>query len=130
MLTVFIKTESHFKVDRQRVRETIQNSLKEKGVKGQVEVSLSIVGDRQMRLLNHKYRKLDETTNVLSFPLGGETNHIAFVDAPDGVLRLGDIVISYPQARDEASEENKMMDEKIDELLKHGMEHLLGIHHE
>jgi len=42
---------------------------------------------------------------------------------------LGDIVVSYPQAVKEATEENKLVDDKIVELVLHGLEHLLGNHH-
>ncbi len=130
MITVFIKTESHYTVDRNRVREAIEKVLTAKGVKGKVEVSVNIVGDRMMHALNKKYRKLDETTDVLSFPLSEEVKDKLFVDPPDDILRLGDIVISYPQARQDALEENKLVDDKIDELIEHSMLHLLGQHHD
>jgi len=130
MVNVLIKTESHYTVDRRRIRNTIENILKDKGVKGKVEVSVNIVGDRLMRKLNSKYRNLDETTDVLSFPLSDAVKSVPFVDPPDDTLRLGDIIISYPQAREDAQVEEKLVDDKIDELLEHGMLHLLGVHHE
>lgn len=130
MTTVFIRTESHYTVNRDRIRDKIDEVLKKRGVKGRIEVSVAIVGDRQMRMLNNKYRKLDQTTDVLAFPLSDTSAQTRFVDSPDGVLRLGDIVISYPQARDDASEEEKLVDEKIDELIEHAMSHLLGYNHD
>lgn len=130
MITVLIKTDSHYTVLRNRIRKSVEIVLNEKRVKGKVEVSVAVVGDRMMRTLNKKYRDLDETADVLSFPLSEETRSVPFVDPPDGVLRLGDIVISYPQAVEEASDENKLVDEKIDELVQHGLLHLLGQHHE
>jgi probable rRNA maturation factor len=94
------------------------------------EVSVTIVGDRRMRELNNAYRKVDETTDVLSFPQYDPSQPTSpFVDVPDDVLRLGDIVVSYPQAVKEATEENKLVDDKIVELVLHGLEHLLGNHH-
>lgn len=126
MITVLIKSESHYKVDKKRLKETAERLLQKRGVKGKVEVSVSIVGDRLMKKLNNKYRGLDETTAVLSFPLSGSNFKTPFVDLPDGVLRLGDIVISYPQAREAASEEGKLVDDKIDELMTHGLKCLLG----
>lgn len=129
MITALIKTESHYTVDRDRVRGIIQKVLVAKGVKGSVEISVSIVGDRLMKRLNGKYRNIPETTDVLSFPMADEIVDTPFVDPPDNILRLGDIVISYPQAREDASEENKLVDDKIDELVEHSMLHLLGQHH-
>lgn len=130
MITVLFKSESHYTIDRDRVRSVIEKLLLSKGVKGKVEVSVSIVGDRLMKNLNQKYRDIDETTDVLSFPMTEEVKDKPFVEPPDNVLRLGDIIISYPQAREDALEENKLVDDKIDELVEHSMLHLLGQHHE
>lgn len=130
MINILFQTESHFPVDRKKVRQAIISVL-EKKLKSDAEVSVSIVGDRQMKDLNKKYRKLDATTDVLSFPFNDPSVHdLPFVDPPDKVLRLGDIVVSFPQAVSEAAEENKMVDEVIVELVLHGLNHLLGIHHE
>lgn len=130
MITVLIKTESHYHIDRERVRKKIETFLLGRGVRGKVEISVTVVGDRFMRNINRKYRKVDETTDVLSFPMSEEVKDKLFVDPPDSVLRLGDIVISYPQAREDAVDENKLVDDKIDELIEHSLLHLLGQHHE
>ena len=126
MITVLIKTESHYRVDLSRVRETIAGFLREKGVRGNCEVSLSVVGDRLMRRLNSQYRNLNESAVILSFPFTDEKGRVPFASPPDDVLRLGEIVISYPQVRELAIEENKLIDDKIDELVLHGIRHLLG----
>jgi probable rRNA maturation factor len=83
-----------------------------------------------MKQLNRDFRKIDSTTDVLSFGLNDPiAKNIPFAAVPDDVLRLGDIVISYPQAVKEAGEENKMVDDKVIELVLHGLNHLMGIHH-
>ena len=129
MVRVFIKTDSHYTVDRSRVRDKITDLLFKKGVKANSEVSIAVVGDRLMRTLNRVYRKVDETTDVLSFPLTESSTKAPFIDPPDKVLRLGDIIISYPQAIEESIDDNKLVDDKIDELVEHGLLHLLGQHH-
>ncbi|MBI5019518.1 rRNA maturation RNase YbeY [Candidatus Gottesmanbacteria bacterium] len=130
MITVLFQTESHFPVKKSVIAEAIETSLKGR-VTSPTEVSVTIVGDRRMLELNSHYRQKDHTTDVLSFPQYDPTQPAApFVDMPDGVLRLGDIVVSYPQAVKEATEENKLVDDKIVELVLHGLEHLLGNHHE
>lgn len=130
MVDVLFRTESHYPASRKKIIASVQNSLSGK-IKRPVEVSISIVGDRQMRQLNKTYRNLDSTTDVLSFPLNDASRPdlVQFVDAPDGVLRLGDIVISYPQAVAEAAADSVLVDEKIIFLVLHGLDHLLGIHH-
>ncbi len=128
MISVLFQTESHFPVDRKKVKAAIVKAL-EGRLTSETEVSVAIVGDRRMRGLNRTYRKVDETTDVLSFPLNDPTSFGAFVDSPDGVLRLGDIIVSYPQAVMEAAEKNRLVDDTIVELVLHGLEHLLGNHH-
>lgn len=137
MITVLIYKESRFPVDRLRLKTFVQKYLELK-VRGKIEVGVSIVGDRKMRQLNSDYRKLSGTTDVLSFPLSDphatsrEDVRVGFSparSAPDDILRLGDVVISYPQAVLDAAENNKLVDQEIEELVTHGLDHLLGIHH-
>lgn len=130
MITVLIQTESHFPVDAQAIKDSVVRSLQHRAT-GDTEVSITIVGDRRMKALNSFYRKRDTTTDVLSFPQNDPSQPMApFPPTPDGVLRLGDIVVSYPQAVVEATEENMLVLDKIIELALHGLEHLLGNHHE
>ena len=127
MITVLFQTESHFPCNRKKIKDAVAAVLGGK-VKRSVEVSVSIVGDRRMHQLNKQYRNIDDTTDVLSFGLNESAEKSEqFVEAPDNILRLGDIVVSYPQAIAEAAEENKMVDDKIIELVLHGLNHLLGI---
>ena len=129
MISVLLTTESHFPVDRSKIKQAIIESLAKK-VLSRAEVSVTIVGDRRMRELNQRYRQIDDTTDVLSFPQNDPSvASLPFVAPPDNVLRLGDIVVSYPQALEEAAETNKLVDEMIVELVLHGLDHLLGIHH-
>lgn len=129
MANVLIRADSRFPLDRRRIRQTINRILAVQGVGAEAEVSVFIVGDRKMRALNCQYRWKKGTALVLAFPLEiAETDtSVGFASAPDNILRLGDIVISYPQARQKAIKEQVLIDEKIEELVKHGMKHLLGI---
>ncbi len=130
MITVLFKTESHFPVDAQAIKDAVTKSL-DLRVQSDTEVSISIVGDRRMKMLNSLYRKIETTTDVLSFPQNDPSQPTTpFVPPPDGMIRLGDIVVSYPQAVIEAGEDNVLVLDKIIELVLHGLEHLLGNHHE
>lgn len=137
MINVLIYTESRFPADRSRVRKFVEGYLAQK-LSGSIEVGISIVGDRKMKMLNTRYRKLPETTDVLSFPIDdpSTSNRIGIAagfspekSSPDHVFRLGDVVVSYPQAVLSASENNRLVDQVIEELIAHGLNHLLGIHH-
>ncbi len=124
MIRVLFQTESHFPVTRKKIRDAVVAALAPE-VHRDTEVSVAIVGDRRMRELNKKYRKIDKPTDVLSFGTEGGK----FVEPPDDVLRLGDIVVSYPQAVEEAREGNTLVDDQIVTLVLHGLDHLLGKHH-
>ena len=116
MITVLFQTESRYPINKKQITAAIENFLHDK-VESDVEVSIVIVGDRRMRELNNSYRQKD-------YPFT-----MPFVEPPDEVMHLGDIVVSYPQAVAEAGEENKMVDDMIEFLVLHGLNHLLGNHH-
>lgn len=124
---VLIYVESRYKVNRKLIKSAVASVLEENNVKSPLEVSLAIVGDRKMRKLNKQYRNKEGTANILSFPLSeGEQTAMP----PSEYARLGDIVISYPQVIKDAAAQEMLVDERVDELVRHGMLHLLGLHHE
>jgi len=86
------------------------------------EVSLVLVGNREIRKLNAVFRKKDYPTDVLSFPAGE--------NLPGRVRLLGDVVISVDKARAQAKERGRTFREEIKTLLIHGIVHLLGYDHE
>lgn len=123
---VLIFVESRYQVNRKRIRSLVNNLLKKQGVAGKAEVSIAIVGDRKMRKLSKEYKGEDKTRNVLSFSQAeGES-----AKNPSDALFLGDVVISYPQVIIEAAAQEVLVDEKIEQLVEHGIMHLLGINHE
>lgn len=123
---VLIYVESRYKVNRKRIKAAVQYVLEEQNVQTPVEVSIAIVGDRKMKALNKKYRNKEGTANILEFPLNeGEQTKL-----PSDIMRLGDIVISYPMVIKEAAAQEMLVDDRIEELIRHGMLHLLGLHHE
>ncbi|MBI4529832.1 MAG: rRNA maturation RNase YbeY [Deltaproteobacteria bacterium] len=88
----------------------------------QAELSIALVGNREIRELNARYRDKDQPTDVLSFscegPLEGDQQ------------LLGDVVISLETAAQQAKERGKTLEEEIEDLLIHGILHLLGYDHE
>lgn len=138
MVNVLISADSRFPVSRPVIKEAIEKLLLQKRVTSNAEVSVLICGSRKSRELAKKYLNDDAPHNVLSFPLE-ESGEMAsptgksargFVEFQDGTLVLGDIVICYPIAQEEANADNMMVNDKISELVQHGMLHLLGEHHE
>ena len=121
MISVLITSESRYKIERPKIRQAATRLLEKKGL-DDVEVGIVVVGSRKIKQLNKDFRKLDEVTDVLAFPLEEPRG-------PDEILRLGEVVVCYPLAREQARLENKLVGEKIEELVEHGLRHLLGEHH-
>ncbi len=89
-----------------------------------VELSVLLTGDEQIRILNRDYRKKDKPTDVLAFALReGE-----FGALNEGLL--GDVIVSLPTAQRQAAEQGKGLLEETTMLLAHGLLHLLGWDHE
>ncbi|QQG43162.1 MAG: rRNA maturation RNase YbeY [Candidatus Daviesbacteria bacterium] len=136
MVNIIINSDPRYNIDRGAIRTVVLVSLARHKIVGKVELGVNIVGDRKMHQLNKTYRGIDTTTDILSFALedtqATSLQHIprvGFVSAPDKVLRLGDIVLSYPQVVEDAALDGISVEEEIRSLLEHGVNHLLGIHH-
>ncbi|NMB57126.1 rRNA maturation RNase YbeY [Candidatus Beckwithbacteria bacterium] len=133
MINIIIKSSSRYPIRRKIIKKAIITMLAARQVEDDFEVEVNIIGDRKMRELKKIYLKIDETTDVLSFPLQDDyfiNKKKDFIDNPDNLLRLGTIFISYPQARRQANLHKLLIDEEINQLTEHGMLHLLGFHHE
>ena len=89
------------------------------------EISILFIGDQGIRDLNHQFRNIDRSTDVLSFPqiLAGE------LEIP-GALVLGDVAISLETAWCQSEEHGLSFEEELTLLLIHGILHLLGYDHE
>jgi len=87
-------------------------------------VSVVIVDDAEIRILNRDYLDRDRPTNVISFPLQeGEGAGIQ-------PQMLGDVVISAETAARDALEAGVPFESELYFLLLHGLLHLLGYDHE
>jgi probable rRNA maturation factor len=138
VLRLGIVADGRYKFDRGRVRRAVRKILLEKGVNGRVVLSLAVVGDRKMKELSKIHLGEEKTTDVLSFSQTDPPSPKAtegqegrnFIVPDDDVLMLGDVVVSYPQAKKQAMEFFKLLDEEMDFLVCHGVLHLLGVHHD
>lgn len=132
-ISVLIFVESRYKISRKRIKQVVASVINKNNIAGPLEVSIAIVGDRKMRELSKKYKGEDKTRNILSFSQQeGEaikTPNPDLIGAND-VLRLGDIVLSFPEVINDAVRDEMLVDDKVDQLVEHGLMHLLGINHE
>jgi len=88
------------------------------------ELSILIVDDPQIALLNKDYLHREGPTNVIAFPMR-EGN---FSDINPQLL--GDVVISIETAKKKKKKADISMEQRFTELLVHGILHLFGYDHE
>jgi probable rRNA maturation factor len=80
-------------------------------------VTVRIVGKREGRALNRRYRARDYATNVLTF---------AYADGP---MLAGDIALCAPVISTEARTQGKTLEAHYAHMLVHGLLHLQGHDH-
>jgi len=85
------------------------------------EICIKIIDETESQDLNNTYRQKDKATNVLSFP----------AEIPEFVesSHLGDLAICAPLVKQEAEEQNKVIQNHWAHLVIHGCLHLLGYDH-
>lgn len=94
-----------------------------------VEISISLVNDDEIKILNKEYRGKDKSTNVLSFPQIEDWSE-ASSDLDTPVLLLGDIVVALETILREAQEQYKTKEDHFIHMMIHSVLHLLGYDHE
>ena len=117
------------------IRQAIRRAVRPYRLPRDAEVSVAFVSDEEMRALNKRFRRIDRTTDVLSFgeaiPVGdrgaGAIAHLEGRRARNGGrFDLGEIVISPKQAARQAGRRKRPVVEEIAFLAAHGALHLLG----
>lgn len=88
------------------------------------ELSILIVNDSQIELLNRKYLDRHGPTNVIAFPMRTDQ----FPNIQPNLI--GDVVISIETAAKEAVIAGISIERRFFQLLVHGVLHLFGYHHE
>jgi probable rRNA maturation factor len=112
VVTVEIANRSGTEVDEPSAEAFARNLLTAEGIEDG-ELGLAFVGSEEMRALKRDHLGIDETTDVLSFPLDGRG------PLPAGVPRaLGDVVLCP-----------EVVGARWRRPLAHGLLHLLGYDH-
>lgn len=132
MLSVLISTDPRYPVNRKVIREAVSQVFKDENIESlNAQVSVLVCGSRKMRELSKKYLSDEIDHEVLSFPLQEQkVKSEGYQDDSDETLRLGDVVVCWPIILKLAAQDNVFVDEKLAFLVSHGVEHLLGKHHD
>ena len=148
-MTINYLTEYNIEFDfdyKSVVSSVVENVLKEERFPYEAEIGITFADDEYVRKLNHDYRNIDKTTDVLSFPLVDydidltEANRTEdmyefladndeYTNPDTGEIMLGDIVLSIPMVYKQAEEYNHSVRREYAFLITHSMLHLLGYDH-
>lgn len=115
-MKIFIKKDPRYPLNLKPLRLKARKLLSSSNFSEKTELNIIIVGTRKAKDLNIKYRKMDYTPEVLAFPMNEKK--------ADGWFYLGDILICFPLAREQALKRNCFVEEIMFELLEHGIKNL------
>jgi probable rRNA maturation factor len=101
----------------------VREALRQSGAKvtGVAELSIVLTDDAEQRILNRDWRKIDKTTNVLSFPQIEPFGPV--------IGLLGDITLARETLEREAEELGVTFEAHFTHLVVHGFLHILGHDH-
>lgn len=104
-----------------RLGEWVRAALGSAGVE-EAELTIRVVDEPEITLLNHRYRGQDRATNVLSFPF----------EDPPGVETslLGDVIVCAGVVHSEARRLGRPVDAHWAHMVVHGTLHLCGYDHQ
>lgn len=127
--------QSKIAVEAGFIRDIVLKALRLQGYREAPDVSVALVDDAYIQVLNREYRGVDQPTDVLAFPMvledgmqgGGMASPRGTVSSRRGdEPALGDIVISLERARDQAQQFQHPLRREVAVLAVHGLLHLLG----
>ena len=103
------------------IEKSIAAVLKVENLDENVEVSVSFVGDEEIRDLNRDYRGVDKSTDVLYFPMDDEFIIVSRI--------LGDVIINTRRVMEQAKELGHSNERELSYLTVHSILHLLCYDH-
>lgn len=122
MINLMISDQFQNMVSETQLSNAAEIVLKQEEVDPDVELSIVIDDDDRLRELNNQFLGIDNPTDVLSFPADEH-------DPDSGLHYIGDIIISYPRASEQAAAANELVIDELQLLVIHGILHLLGYDH-
>lgn len=122
MIEVLVKEEYQDQVDKDRLLLAALAVLAQQEQPHDSEISIRITDDEEVKRLNQQYRRLDQSTDVLSFTSDE-------INPETGQRYLGDICISLPTVQRQSQKFGHSITDELQLLVVHGCLHLLGFDH-
>ena len=96
-------------------------------LKKDIQLSVAVVDANEIRQINHKYRKKDSPTDVLSFADYENPEEICKDDSP--IIFLGELILCPEIIEETKHDENFSISNEYAYIISHGILHLLGYDH-
>ena len=122
MLTLIIPNSYAKQLDQKRLALAWEESLKQLKLPKKASATLRLTNNALIRQFNRSWRNEFSVTDVLSF-------ENAYTDPETGEEYLGDIMISFQKARQQAQLGGHPVQTEIEMLFVHGILHLVGYDH-
>jgi len=92
-----------------------------------IEISLTLADEEEIKRINKEFRGIDKITDVLSFPQFDNYEYI--IDEISDIIAIGDVVICNSIAKSQALEYGHSYEREFVYLFVHSILHLLGYDH-
>lgn len=110
-------------LNQSEIEHCVLTTLDHQEISTNSDLSILVDDDVRIQQLNREFMGIDAPTDVLAFPAG---HH----DPDTNRVYLGDVIVSYPQAKQQAVEAGHSFSAEISLLIIHGVLHLLGHDHD
>lgn len=114
------------------IKKVIEKCYKEEGLNSSnLIITITLTTPEEIRKINSKYRRIDMSTDVLSFPMFErqeleekiKNRNFEHEDV------LGDIIISIERVKKQAEEYRHSFERELSYMIVHGFYHLMGYDH-
>jgi len=112
-----------------KIKEVVEKALEEEEAKCDVNLSIVITDNENIREINKEQRDIDKPTDVLSFPGYEKEEWETIKKNTDEIIYIGDIVVSKEKIIEQAKEYGTGFEREFCYLVAHGMLHLMGYDH-
>lgn len=113
-------------VSPQKITQVAKTHLAERKAKPGI-FEVETISQNEIKKINNKYRQIDAPTDVLSFPAAEFPLPTGRQAAREKLY--GTILLCCDIIRLNADKAGKTFEKEFNFILKHGLDHLLGIHH-
>ena len=114
------------------IKKVLEQCFKEEKLENsKLYITITLTTPEKIQEVNKKYRNIDKTTDVLSFPMFEKEELEEKIKENDFLCEdiLGDIIISIDKVKEQAIEYNHSFERELSYMIVHGFYHLMGYDH-